>query len=200
MTGPTAVVVLAGGEGRRMGGGKPLRPYGSTTLLAHAVGLARGWSPIVAVAVRSADQAAGATDSPLIVDDPAIAGPAAGLAAAFAFAVRRGADRLLTLPCDAPCLPRDLLTRLEAGLGNDAGVAVAASLGRLHPTCALWRMACAERLPGYLIARSSLRGFAAECGLAAIEWPCDAEADPFANANTPAELAALQPDRLAHAA
>lgn len=175
-----------------MGGGKPLRPFGGTTLVAHALGHARRWSDAVAVAVRTEDQVAGVADAPLLLDDPAIPGPAAGLASAFAFAQSLGAERLLTLPCDAPRLPDDLLQRLDAALG-DAGVAVAASLGRLHPTCALWRVDCAHRLPAYLAAGSSLRGFAADCGMTVVDWDRGPDGDPFANANTPEDLAALQP-------
>lgn len=188
---PVAVVVLAGGEGRRMGGGKALRAYGGTTLVGHAVGLALTWSPVVAVAVRSADQIAG-VDAPLILDDPDTEGPAAGLAAAFAFAGREGATLLLTLPCDTPNLPADLLARLEAGLG-EAAVAMAASGGRLQPVCALWRRDAGAGLAGYLAAgRRSLKGFAAACGMAIVDWDT-ADGDPFAGANTPDELAALQP-------
>ena len=194
MSARTAVVVLAGGQGRRMGGGKALRPFGRTTLAAHAVSLARRWSRTVAVAVRSLDQVEGLTDIPLLLDDPAVPGPAAGLASAFAFARAEGAARVLTLPCDAPLAPHDLLARLRAALeGGGAAVAIAASLGRLHPTCALWRVDCAARLPAYLAERTSLRGFGAECGMAIVDWPAGPGGDPFANANTPAELAALQP-------
>lgn len=189
----TTVVVLAGGDGRRMGGGKPLCAFGQTTLVGHAVSLARRWSRSVAVSVRSADQVAGATGATLVFDDPAIQGPAAGLSAALAHAARQGALRLLTLPCDAPRLPDDLLARLGAAMDGGAAVAVAASMGRLHPTCALWRVSCASRLPAYLVGRASLRGFADDCGMAVVEWPAQPGADPFANANTPAELEALQP-------
>lgn len=188
-----AVVILAGGEGRRMGGGKPLRRFGTSTLVAHAAGLARRWSPDVAVAVRDPAQVAGAVDLPLLVDEPAIGGPAAGLASAFAYARERGAERLLTLPCDMPRLPGDLLRRLTEALTPDANVAVAASGGRLHPVCALWRTEAGERLPAYLASgRASLSGFAAEVGHVEAAWP-DALDDPFANANTPDDLAALQP-------
>jgi molybdopterin-guanine dinucleotide biosynthesis protein A len=190
---PVAVVVLAGGEGRRMGGGKPLRPFGQTTLVGHALARARRWSPIVAVAVRARDQLPGELAAPVILDDPAIPGPAAGLASAFAFAASVNAPRVLTLPCDAPRLPDDLLERLEAALG-EAGAAVASSLGRLHPTCALWRTDCAGRLPAYLATGASLRGFAADCGMTSVDWDAGPEGDPFANANTPEDLAALQPD------
>jgi len=192
MTGPVAVVVLAGGDGRRMGGAKPLRPFGQTTLVGQAVARARRWSPIVAVAVRARDQIAGDVDAPVLLDDPSIPGPAAGLASAFAFAAGVNAPRLLTLPCDAPRLPDDLLERLDAALG-DAGAAVASSLGWLHPTCALWRTDCVGRLPAYLATGASLRGFAADCGMVRVDWDPDPEGDPFANANTPEELAALQP-------
>lgn len=196
MSGGVAVVVLAGGEGRRMGGGKPLRPFGQTTLVAHALSFARRWSRTVAVAVRAEDQVAGLA-APLVLDDPAIPGPAAGLASALAFAAREGATRLLTVPCDAPCLPDDLLGRLEAALGEAAGVAVASSLGQLHPACALWRTDCAARLPAFLASGTSLRGFAQACGMAVVEWDARPGDDPFANANTPAELAALQPSLFA---
>ncbi len=174
-----------------MGGGKPLRPFGQTTLVGQAIAHARRWSPLVAVAVRTRDQVPANLDAPALLDDPAIPGPAAGLASAFAFAASVNAPHLLTLPCDAPRLPDDLLARLHAALGG-AGVAVASSLGRLHPTCALWRTDCAGRLPAYLATGASLRGFAADCGMTTVDWDAGPEGDPFANANTPEQLAALQ--------
>lgn len=180
-----------------MGGRKPEQVFDDGTLLERAVAQARTWSPTVAVAVRHAGQAPGDLGVPLILDDPDVGGPAAGLVAALAFARREGAERLLTLPCDTPMLPADLATRLEAALAapgeaEEAAVAVAASLGRLHPTCALWRPWVADALPAYLKGRASLRGFAETCGMVVADWPCEAGADPFANANTPEELAALQ--------
>lgn len=193
MTRPLAVVVLAGGEGRRMGGDKPLRPYGEGTLLAHAVGLARLWSRDVAIAVRQPG-ALPEPPAPLICDPPGIAGPAAGLQAALAHGAAMGAAAVLTLPCDAPRLPTDLAERLEAALRVGVVAAVATSGGRLHPTCALWRTDAADRLAAYLAGGGrSLRGFAEACRAAVVEWPLMGASDPFANANTPAELAALQP-------
>lgn len=192
MTAKTAVVVLAGGEGRRMGGDKPLRPFGETTLVAHAVGLARRWSPLVAVAVRDPGQVAGQVDAPLVLDDPAIGGPLAGLAAALAFARGQGADRVLVVPCDAPRLPDDLLPRLQEALTSEVWAAVPESGGQRHPDCALWRVEAEGRLPTYLAeGQRSLRGFAEACGMAPVTWPVEGE--PFANANTPEALAALQP-------
>jgi molybdopterin-guanine dinucleotide biosynthesis protein A len=189
-------VILAGGEGQRMGGAKPLQPFGEGTLISHALALARGYAGEVAVAVRDPSQLSG-LDAPLIVDDPAIEGPLAGLAAALAEATMRGADALLTLPCDAPRLPPDLATRLVAGLecAPAAVVAMAASGGRRHPVCALWRVSALDALAGYLASGArSLWRFGETCGVEDVEWPAEPD-DPFANANTPDELAALQPPR-----
>jgi molybdenum cofactor guanylyltransferase len=188
----TAVVVLAGGEGRRMGGSKPRMPWDQTTLIGHAVDLARGYGGEVAVAVREESQVVGAVTAHLLLDDPGIEGPLAGLASALGFAQKLGAVCVLTLPCDAPQLPADFAVRLNAALAPDFGVAVAHSRGRAHPTCALWRIGVLHALPGYLATgRRSLNGFAEAVGMTAAAW-ASVGPDPFANANTPAELAALQ--------
>jgi molybdenum cofactor guanylyltransferase len=186
-----AVVVLAGGEGRRMGGAKPLRQVGGVSLLSHALRLARQWSPCVAVAVRNADQAGGDAGVPLLLDPPGVAGPAAGLSSGLAFARAAGAELLLTLPCDSPRLPPDLPHRLAAEIGA-AAVAVPQSQGRLHPVCALWRTHLAQALPAYLASgRSSLQGFARQCGAAVVEWQVEDGDDPFLNINTPEDLSRL---------
>ncbi|HEX5377740.1 MAG TPA: molybdenum cofactor guanylyltransferase [Phenylobacterium sp.] len=190
----TLAVILAGGEGRRMGGSKPLRTLGKTTLIAHALKLARGYCPTVAVSVRSLDQLAGVADAELLIDPPRLEGPLAGLEAALTFARREGAAKVLTLPCDAPRLPSNLRSRLESVLDRNglAKVAMASSGGRLHPTCALWSVDALEPLRAYAAAGGrSLKGLAGELCMAIVAWDAE-EADPFANANTPEELAALQ--------
>ena len=50
------VVVLAGGEGRRIGGGKPGLMLGGVSLLDRALALAAGYGRPVAIAVREAGQ------------------------------------------------------------------------------------------------------------------------------------------------
>lgn len=192
--GPRVCVVLAGGEGRRMGGGKALRRLGSTTLGGRALDLARGYAGAVAVAVRHDRQMEDTGDAVVILDDPAIPGPLAGLASAIAHARTLGAQRVLTIACDMPRLPPDLFERLEAALDRepDVRVAVAASRARLHPVCALWPTDAAAELAAYAAAgRASLRGFAADLGHTVVEWDAR-DGDPFVNVNTPADLAALQ--------
>lgn len=171
------VVVLAGGEGRRIGGGKPKRLLGGETLIARALGLARGWSDEVYVAARGE----AGIDAPLLQDDPAVEGPLGGVAAALEL----GKD-VLTIPCDVPFLPADLPARL--GEGKEAA-AIAASGGRLHPACALWRIRARDGLAPYIATgRRSLLGLAESVGYSAVEWEKE-PVDPFFNVNDEDDLA-----------
>ena len=192
---PLAIAILAGGEGSRIGGGKPLIRLGSQTLMERAFSRAQAWSSLIVVAVRSSDQIARITP-PSIMDDPAIAGPLAGLAAALDWAAHQGAEVLLTMPCDMPFLPDDLPHRLGAALGDHA-VALASSGARLHPVCGLWRTDALRAIPDYCATRRlSLRGFAEHIGFAPVDWPA-AAVDPFFNINSKADLA--QAERLIRA-
>jgi molybdopterin-guanine dinucleotide biosynthesis protein A len=162
------IVILAGGEGRRIGGGKPLRMLGGETLLDRALGIARRWSGDLLVADGSTDA-------------PGIEGPLGGVAAALAL----GGD-VLTIPCDMPFLPDDLPERL--GRQSEAA-ALAESGGRLHPVCALWRARAADGLAAYAASgRRSLHGFAEAVGYAPVAWSTD-PIDPFFNINDADDLA-----------
>lgn len=165
------IVILAGGEGRRIGGDKPQRLLGGETLLDRALRRARSWSGEVLIAARAGGD---------IDDDPTIDGPLGGVAAALAL----GGD-VLTIPCDMPFLPQDLPLRLV----SDKAATLAASGGRLHPVCALWKAATGRALPAYLATgRRSLIGFAEALGYESVEWPAE-PLDPFFNVNDEAGLA-----------
>lgn len=187
-----AVVILAGGDGRRIGGDKPLRRLGGQTLLDRAIALARGWSTDIAISLRHAGQFVLPSDVAEILDEGPVenggAGPLAGVQAALAFARGREQDAVLVIPCDTPFLPTDLPQRLSAALADGAMAAVASSGGRLHPACALWRTDALARLPAWRAGgNASLRGFASHVGMQAVEWP--ATPDPFFNINSETELA-----------
>jgi molybdopterin-guanine dinucleotide biosynthesis protein A len=162
------IVILAGGEGRRIGGGKPGRLLGGQSLIDRALARARTWSDAVLVAGRD------------LRDTPGVEGPLGGVAAAFAL----GGD-VLTIPCDMPFLPDDMPARLVSG----KAATLAASGGHLHPVCALWKAEAAAGLPAYLATgRRSLRGFAEAVGYEAVTWAAD-PVDPFFNINDEADLA-----------
>ena len=175
------VVILAGGDGRRMGGRKPQRLLGERSLLNRAITRAQRWSETVVISVRSRDQVGG-VELPLVFDPPGLAGPLAGLAAAREL----GCARVLTIPCDMPFLPDDLPRRLAAALPGRAA-ALASAGGRLQSVCGLWTAEALAGIEEYAASgQTSLVGFARTIGFAVAELE-DAAAD---NLNTPAELAA----------
>lgn len=180
--------ILAGGAGQRIGGAKPERCLAGISLLAHTLKAARGWGAPTVLVLREATQVSEFHDR-VILDDPDIPGPLGGLASALAWADLDGVDRVLTVPCDMPFLPADLRIRLNQALTGDKGVAVAASDGRLHPVCALWRTsALAVLLQRAGDGRLSLNGLSEAAGRAVVDWPIDRR-DPFLNINTPEDLA-----------
>jgi molybdopterin-guanine dinucleotide biosynthesis protein A len=185
-----AAVILAGGEGTRIGGGKPLVQFAGTTLLNRAIQFALTQSVVIAVAVRDIQQVGeiGVAD---IRDDPKIEGPLAGLVGALRFAVDEGVDAVLTLPADMPFLPSDLADRLAKELASNRA-AIARSGGHLHPVCGLWLAGALDSVPAYVASgRRSLRGLAEAVGYAAVDWPAT-PVDPFFNVNTPADLTAAK--------
>ena len=185
-------LILAGGEGRRMGGGKPARLLGDERLIDRAVALARRWDDAPAVALHSCRDN-GTPNARVLQDRLDLEGPLAGLAVGVEFAVREGAERLLLIPADMPFLPEDLLGRLGEGLGSETGCAMASSGGRRHPVCSLWRLdRLAAELPHYCASgRRSLMGLAEAVGAVEIEWSTDRR-DPFFNINDERDLAAAE--------
>ena len=182
------VAVLAGGAGRRMGGDKPRRRLNGLRLLDHVLDKAHALAGPVILVVRDPAQADGFAET-VVLDAPAIDGPLAGLLAALVWAADAGFDQVLTLACDMPRVPEDLLSRLQSALTAEAGVAVAASGGRLHPVCALWRITAVPVLRRRAHeGRLSLQGLSEAVGRVIVDWPAEDD-DAFVNINTIADLA-----------
>jgi Molybdopterin-guanine dinucleotide biosynthesis protein A len=182
------VAILAGGQGTRIGGDKPMRHLGGESLFQYALSRALAWNFPTVLVLRSIGQVEVA-NVPVILDDAEIPGPLGGLSAALNWSCEAGLDAVLTLPCDMPFLPDDLAERLVQGLGADQRVAVAVSGGRAHPVCALWRTSLrADLQTRAALGLMSLRGMAAAAGMAEVHWPLEPR-DPFFNINTPGDLA-----------
>ncbi len=191
-------VLLAGGQARRMGGGdKSLKPLAGRPILAHALERLR---PQVACLVLNAngDPARFAEWRLPVAPDgvPGFAGPLAGILAGMEWAARHApvCDLLLSVPTDAPFLPRDLVERLEAGMIRaGADIACAGSAGRAHPPIALWPVSLAEDLR-LAMTQEEVRKvdvFTARYKVARVDWPVE-PCDPFMNVNTPEDLAAAE--------
>ena len=176
-----AVVVLAGGEGSRIGGNKPLLQIGGERLIDRAIELARTYSKTVAIAVRDSAQVPDA-NAQIIKDDP-VEGPLGGLIAALRFAQTKDKRMLLVIPTDMPFLPADLFLRLQHAISSRPCV-LAKSGRRVHPVCSLWRTTVEAQVQAYVATgRRSLHGFADFVGAAVEDWHAIPE-DPFFNINS----------------
>ena len=196
-------VILAGGLSRRMGTDKTSVLLGGRTLLAHVA--ARLRPQVASLALNAppdfveADLGEeGATDLPLVPDTLAgRPGPLAGILAALrhARATAPSASHVLVAPVDSPFLPNDLVARLHAALTGAETIAVAHSLGAMHPVCGLWPVVLADDLESFLAEPDNRRvkAFLARHSTAAVDFPPITTAagllDPFLNVNTPGDLA-----------
>lgn len=96
----------------------------------------------------------------------------------------------MLIGCDQPFLPRDLPYRLDEAIG-DAGVALPVSDGHDQNMAGLWRYN-SDLLNHYLNdGHRSLWGFAERVGIARVFWD-EIGGDPFADIDTPADLAKAQ--------
>lgn len=181
-------VILAGGQGRRMGGvDKGLQNLNGHALV-HWV-LARLAPQVDGVLISANQNLAryGEFGCPVLSDRiPGFAGPLAGLHAALSQAT---SPLLLTAPCDSPFLPADLVQRLyDALAGKDAELAVARTGSQVHRAFCLARREIGPKLDAFLQSGGRKVGLW-HASLNVAEVAFDDEADAFSNINTPEELA-----------
>lgn len=196
---PIAAVILAGGEGRRMGGRSKARlALGGRPLLQHVLARIAAQVSAIALSTREAALTEIAPSLPLLPDRHADRrGPLAGILAGmdWARAAHPGTRWLLSLPVDCPFLPVDLVPRLlaRAALG-DVRVVVAASCGAEHRAVALWDVTLADELEAVVEAAEdlSIRRFYRCFPHAAVDFPMEEGRDPFFNINTPEALGRAQ--------
>ncbi len=178
-------IVLAGGQGRRMGGvDKGLQLLNGRPMIAHVI---ERLAPQVEDIVINANQnreAYAAFGHPVVPDAiEGYAGPLAGLHAGLQAATQ---PLVVTAPCDSPFLPADLVARLASALGNN-DLAVAKTGAQAHPVFALVRRTLLAHLAAYL-AGGGRKIDAWYASLKVVEVAFDDEADAFSNINTREEL------------
>lgn len=186
-----AALILAGGQARRMGGGdKTLLPLGGRPLLAHIL---NALHPLpVAISANGDPARFAAFGLPVLPDGPfQDQGPLAGVLAGLDWAAALGAGALLTVPGDSPLIPPGLADALSPE------PACAATLGpggrQGHHLIALWPVGCRFALRTFLSTpgpRHVMR-FSASIGMRMVDFEAGTW-DPFANVNTPDDLARIR--------
>ncbi len=184
-------LVLAGGQGSRMGGvDKGLAPFRGRPMVAHVLERLAPQVDEILVNANRNPEAYAAFGHRVVADEiPGFAGPLAGFERGLAHA--RG-ELVATVPCDSPFLPPDLVPRLRAALESaGADLAVARTGTQAHPVFCLMRRTVHASLERFLASgqRKIDRWYAA---LAVVEVAFDDEAQAFANINTRDELADLE--------
>ena len=184
----TAALILAGGQGTRLGGvDKAFVTLAGRPLLEHL--LARLQPQVAAIAISAnGDPARFAAHCLPVLADVGFAGkgPLAGIAAGLAWAAAQGATALLSLPVDTPFIPPDLAARLAPA------PAVAVWQGRQHHLVALWPVDLLPELIVFLGRPGAYKVRDALALRATRQVVFEAPDDPFQNINTPADLAAAE--------
>jgi molybdopterin molybdotransferase len=184
-------LILAGGQGRRMGGvDKGLQLFRGKRLVDHVY---ERLAPQVDGIIINANQNHDAYKSfgVRVVSDAigGFAGPLAGLHAGLSVSRR---PYLASVPCDSPFLPDDLVARLLARLqASGADLAVAMTGAQAHPVFCLARRGVLEHLSNFL--KGGGRKIDAwYASLKVVEVDFDDQAVAFSNINTREELASLE--------
>ena len=196
-------VVLACGEGRRMGPGllKPLRPLGGRPMVVHVVERLRPQVMDLVVVANDPLPGLRALKVPVIADPPDIRraarregrrlGPLAGILAGMEWALKHHphAGWILTAPADVPFLPLDLTVRLCGHMHVPEPDVLAVSG---EHALAIWSVKLAGDLRHAILEEGLRRveGFARRHTYAELAWPGDPA--PFMNINTPEELRAAE--------
>ncbi len=185
---PITGLILAGGQGRRMGGvDKGLQIFRGKRLVDHVY---ERLAPQVGGIIINANQNHDAYKSfgVRVVSDAigGFAGPLAGLHAGLSVSRR---PYLASVPCDSPFLPGDLVERLLQRLNaTGSDLAVAKTGDQPHPVFCLARRSVLEHLTNFL--KGGGRKIDAwYASLAVVEVNFDDQAEAFSNINTLEELA-----------
>lgn len=188
---PVTGVILAGGQGRRMGGvDKGLELLDGQPMVARVLArLAPQVDEVLINANQNLDRY-GAFGCRVIPDRVGgFAGPLAGLHRGLAEAAF---DLVVTAPCDSPFLPGDLVARLRAPLERaEVDLAVARTGDQPHPVFCLARRRLLPHLEAYL--RDGGRKIDAwYATLNVAEVGFDDQPEAFSNINTREELQSRQ--------
>lgn len=197
----TLGVLLAGGLGRRMGGGdKPTRMIGGRTMLEHVIERLGPQCDGLVLNANGDPVRFARFGLPVVADTiEGYPGPLAGMLAALDWTAdnRPDVEWVVSAAGDCPFLPRDLVARLQrTRMTEGADLAVAASGGQAHPVIGLWKVALRDELR-HALTNEGLRKidrWTTRYGLAIVSWPAE-PVDPFFNANTVDDLA--EAERLA---
>ena len=186
-----SVIILSGGRATRMNGvDKGLVLLQNKPLIQHVIErLSPQVDEILINANREIAQYAAFGLKVLQDENQDFAGPLAGILLGLKHAKH---DLVLSVPCDSPILPLDLVERLHNNmLENRMDIAVASSDGNAHPVFCLMKKSVLPSLVDFLNA-GERKVSAWQKSQKYIKVDFSDCADAFVNLNTPQDLADLE--------
>ncbi|MDA0762838.1 MAG: molybdenum cofactor guanylyltransferase MobA [Proteobacteria bacterium] len=192
-------VILAGGKGRRMGGkDKALIPLLDRPLLSYVLESISGHVAPIALNINT-NLDKFSEFGYEIIEDPIKGhlGPLAGILASLNWASQLNQKWVMTLPCDTPFLPKNIVKEMIK-LKNkelDVDLVVAQSKGYNHPVIALWKSDLNLKLEKAL--NEGIRKidiFTSNLKVAYVDFDKinNENFDPFTNLNSPLDLIKAQ--------
>lgn len=192
-------VILAGGKGRRMGGkDKALIPLLDRPLLSYVLESISGHVAPIALNINT-NLDKFSEFGYEIIEDPIKGhlGPLAGILASLNWARKLNQKWVMTLPCDTPFLPKNIVKEMIK-LKNkelDVDLVVAQSKGYNHPVIALWKSDLNLKLEKALNEGTrKIDIFTSSLKVAYVDFDKinNDNFDPFTNLNSPLDLIKAQ--------
>ncbi|MCP5084213.1 MAG: molybdenum cofactor guanylyltransferase MobA [Alphaproteobacteria bacterium] len=197
-TSNTVGVILAGGLARRMGelgkNDKALLALDGRPILAHVIERLRPQVGPMVINANGDPERFAEFGLPVTPDSvEGFAGPLAGVLAGLDWAAAHATDAawVVSIACDTPFFPTELVNRLKGAVEDEgAELACAASAGRHHPVFGLWPVCLRADLRAALVDEGVRKVdiWTGRHKLAVAEF-ATAPYDPFFNANRPDDLA-----------
>jgi molybdopterin-guanine dinucleotide biosynthesis protein A len=181
-----SLVILAGGEGRRIGRPKALVPVAGMTLVEWVACRLTPTCRHLLVCARRPEQLPASLRAHFVADRYPDAGPLAGIAAGLAASPY---DLVVVVACDMPRVTPTLVRRLaRAAVGVEA--AVPRIEGRPEPTCAAYRRSAGAAIEMAL--RHGHHRVAEVLSMLTVRWLEVEDPALFTNLNTPDDLLAFE--------
>lgn len=185
---PVTAVILAGGLSTRMGSNKGLQMLQGTAFIAWVLDAVKDSCAEVLINANEKLEEYAQFGCRVIVDQmPDWPGPLAGLQAALSCAQT---EYVMTVPCDTPFLPHNLINQLLAAQRINATEAVVAEAdGYRQPTIALYNKNVLPKLNAYLgSGRRKVNDWLDTLDLSVVVFD---HASNFENINTQEDLARM---------
>ena len=151
----TIIVILAGGQSRRFGGGyKTLYTFNKMSILDRIIQNFKKLEVEIVLNVNSNEDQFLKTGLPLIKDElENFQGPLAGIYSSMKWALenRKNIEWIFTSPSDTPFLYKSLVNKfLNTNYNNNTKIVVAKSSNKTHPVIGIWHISLMKSLEQFL--------------------------------------------------